>query len=367
MNLLKISAKIFLAGWIFLIPSSLSYHLDKSAGLVNGVLVDYRIPAISASQLFLTAFLITLIFSLSTDHGGKHYEFIHSLGRLGTTVLIVSFIFQCALGVYQLRFQRSLTGYLPLGEVDYVQPQIAKGVFGGSIYKLPYGTTAHPNVLAGFLVISFLTLLLQPFVKIDKRYRLFLFMLTVLMCFLTQSLVAATALLIAGVFFQLVKIKARKLVRLFILLLPIFSFLFFIFPFAYSSPNPSVARRAQLQQIALRMVESRPLTGVGWNNFTLLEEQYGLIPGPIRFLQPVHNVFLLLIAELGILGLAGVLLLGRAIWKVNAFWLPLLGALVFIGSFDHYLLTLSSGRMLLLLFFSAIYLSRKHQQQIVII
>lgn len=359
------ATKFFLLFWIILIPSSLSYHYNEASGLVKGVLVDYRIPIISASALALTAFLICLLISLRVV--GKREKFLMSLGRFSAFALIISFMIQVSLGLFQFRFQRSATRYLPLGEVDYSSPQIAKGTFfSGQIYKLPYGTTNHPNILAGFIVVSFLLLAVQQFMTIRRRNLALLFIVSATLCFLTQSLTASLALWIGSLILLAYKTRLTKVIRLGLILFPLFSVLLFSLPQALNHPDPSISRRAQLQKIALKMIQAQPIGGVGWNNFTLYQEDYGYIPSTTRFLQPIHHSYLLLIVELGLMGWGLNLLFHLFVLRVHPLWLPVISALVVIASLDHYPVTLSIGRMLFLLIVLMVLLHKSKPKTLII-
>ncbi len=75
-------------------------------------------------------------------------------------------------------------------------------------------------------------------------------------------------------------------------------------------------------------------------------DHYGYIPAATRWLQPVHNIYLLILSETGIFGVLGfAYLLLKS--KKN---LPLF-ILLFLGLFDHYPLTLQTGLLLWLLIF----------------
>ncbi|MCG2691495.1 O-antigen ligase family protein, partial [Microgenomates group bacterium] len=91
--------------------------------------------------------------------------------------------------------------------------------------------------------------------------------------------------------------------------------------------------------------------GVGLNNFTVTMEKYGYVTATTRFLQPVHNIYLLILSETGLIGLAGFIYLlykGRSLFidKVQPCHLALL-ILLFLGLFDHYFFTLQQGLLLL--------------------
>ncbi|MCL5090714.1 MAG: hypothetical protein M1514_01755, partial [Patescibacteria group bacterium] len=96
--------------------------------------------------------------------------------------------------------------------------------------------------------------------------------------------------------------------------------------------------------------------GVGLNNFIPAAADQ-LLVGPSRFLQPVHNIFLLQLSETGLLGLLGLLgLISLPIWILikrrnfaAKFLIAVWVIIFFLGLFDHYFLTLPQGYRLLFL------------------
>jgi putative inorganic carbon (HCO3(-)) transporter len=75
--------------------------------------------------------------------------------------------------------------------------------------------------------------------------------------------------------------------------------------------GPSGSGRSDLWTIGLRMVEDKPVTGVGAGNFPVSSVHYLLEPGTIvrdEFIVDVpketHNIFLQVLSELGVVGLA---------------------------------------------------------------
>jgi O-antigen ligase len=124
------------------------------------------------------------------------------------------------------------------------------------------------------------------------------------------------------------------------------------------SLGESLSERASLAQSALSMIFSRPFFGVGPNNFI---SSLPFFSKNSFVLQPVHNVYLLVGAELGI---PGIILFCGFLWSIikrfYLLWrkslvvernrlLPLglaLFAILFLGFFDHYFLTLQQGQLL---------------------
>ena len=95
-----------------------------------------------------------------------------------------------------------------------------------------------------------------------------------------------------------------------------------------------------------------PLLGVGLGNF---------IPSLVRFLpgsfllseklQPVHNLPVLLVSEIGFVGLALIVLLLHQNYRkiLNPQFLTLVVIVIITGSFDHYWWTLPQNKLILLL------------------
>ena len=110
-------------------------------------------------------------------------------------------------------------------------------------------------------------------------------------------------------------------------------------------------KRGQLNLAALEMIKGSPWFGVGLGNF-LVELPEFQRNNQIFWFQPVHNILLLLISEMGLLGL-GVLvwLIGRKIdWKKWDKWTWLILAIIFVsGMVDHYWFTLPQNMWLLVL------------------
>ena len=117
--------------------------------------------------------------------------------------------------------------------------------------------------------------------------------------------------------------------------------------------SESVVVRQQLNSAAITMWQHSPLFGVGLGNF-LVELPKNLPSRTIYFLQPVHNIYLLLLSETGIVGLGSFLLL---LWYIfqrirNSKLKAPIVALLLLGLIDHYPLTLQQGQLLFTLFLS---------------
>ncbi len=119
----------------------------------------------------------------------------------------------------------------------------------------------------------------------------------------------------------------------------------------------SFANRETLNLIALRMVKQNPIFGVGLRNFVVEMDGYAgekLLP---YLHQPVHNLYLLIAAEAGILALFVFVVvlyyilrsttrhLKQSILRYSLV-LTFFGFLV-LGFFDHYLWTIQQGSLML--------------------
>jgi hypothetical protein len=82
----------------------------------------------------------------------------------------------------------------------------------------------------------------------------------------------------------------------------------------------SLGLRQQLSQVAWQLWRSSPWLGVGLNNFTLHTPE--LLYNSIHWQQPVHAVWLLVLSELGVLGLLalGGLWLSVLAWPLLMIW-----------------------------------------------
>ena len=360
---------------LLFLPTQLGRHFWPQFSVVYSLPIDYLSPTIyfwdilvlSLWTVFLTSgkhinrlaliffyfFILTqalsLIFNpLGTGEGLVRLEQYMVAGLFGVYVassklktqnsklylpLSLAILGEAVLAILQF-LKGGSVGLWILGERTFSlsTPAIAKFDFYVREFLRPYGTFPHPNVLAGFLVIS---LLLLP----ARKWPFLLGGLTIL---LTVSRVTMIAAFLAAMFF--IKKSRKLLVLLSLLLLPI---LYTRYSSIFSFDNLTLLRREQLSLIAFNLWGSHFLFGVGLNNF-IPAAANALLSGPSRFLQPVHNIFLLALSETGAIGFFGVLgLFGYPIYRRRL--LLIWAIIIFLGLFDHYFLTLPQGYRLLFL------------------
>ena len=240
-------------------------------------------------------------------------------------------------------------------------PGIAKFDFYGTQFLRPYATFPHPNVLAAFMVVilpllSFLRK--QESIKNGSRIKYGMTVVAVLVGGISTILTVSRVVLVAGLVEALLLLRKKILVWLMLGVILISPYLYTRFSAVFNFDNLSILRREQLTEVAWDMFLAHPVLGAGLNNF-IPQASDQLLVGPSRFLQPVHNIFLLALAETGILGLLGFLgFIGYPLFKLlklnpKPFTLnPILllwGVIIFLGLFDHYFLTLPQGYRLLFL------------------
>ncbi len=323
--------------WLFFILSqlfSLLAYLDYPFNLARGLvrIEQYMVAGmfgVYLASLDLARFKLIIFWSLG-------------LSILGESVLaIAQFLKGATLGLWVL------------GERTFSlsTPAIAKFDFYGRQFLRPYATFPHPNVLAAYMVIS--VIILGIFRSLKKAP---FFRIVSILAGLTTLLTVSRAAILAG-FFEAIVLLGRRWKILFLVLVLILSpILFTRYLAVLNFDNLSLVRREELSGIAFRMWLSSPIFGVGLNNF-IPKVADELLVGPSRFLQPVHNIFLLTLAETGVLGMLGLLgLIGYPIFMLFKLrstnyelrtLLLIWGVIIFLGLFDHYFLTLPQGYRLL--------------------
>lgn len=278
----------------------------------------------------------------------------------------ISILLQFSIVCYQWWFQNSLFPYYIFGE-----PQMswslfmAKSTWTVTEKILPYGTTAHPNVAAGFMVIYFFLLVEWSrnianrkfnFQNLKKYVMIVIFLMVFSITFLTESVSAIFALSI-GLIILFINVFKHQNIQLDMkkwhLLMIIFTYISSVLIIYYGqySSDDTFFRRSVLLQASLNLIKTNPIIGVGAQQFTIALNQSDFSQQLAPFIQPVHSVFWLMVTELGLIGLVVLIEFSK---KIKSSWasskLPIL--LFFIAPliiFDHYLYSLGSGLLLLFL------------------
>ncbi len=289
--------------------------------LVNIYVSDNNVPSIYKWLKAMEMFLLGVVI-LKTKHLDP---FKHFVKPLSYSVFVI-----CLLGLAQYINKASIGGVMYfLGEREFLfsDPNIA---------PYPYSTFSHPNSFAGFLLV-FGIFLLQYRKKFEIKYFWTVSLLVVINLILTNSLNVYVA--IAILFFVMVKNN--------------YAFMFLTFDLS----QRFVTHRVELIQASWQMIKENFWFGVGLNNF---------IPNLVKVsksfvnaweLQPVHNIFLLVFSEIGLIGLVGFSILLFSSMTTTSYAIY---AIILTGLNDHYWLTLQQNMLLFTYVLALSKLRQKH-------
>ena len=328
-------------------------NLNKKAGILFGFFFLAQTLSLFsavnhiAALVRLKEYLITALFGFYIS--GIDFSKFKSYLVSG---LFLSVLFSCMLGIGQFLSGRSV-GFWLLGEREFnvITPLVAKFNFYDRVFLRPYATFSHPNLFAGFLVLSLPMLI----IGIKRGFSSLKLLLSLIISITVLITFSRPAVLLTGVIVLFMYKRFWKLILIFAALVLPLLVVRFVSIFTFDSL--AVLRRQELAEYAIELFFRNPALGNGLNNFINLLASDRVLVGTSRFLQPVHNIFLLVLSEAGLLGLAGFLsLFVFGIWKnhkKNDKFSKVLTAnllmIILLGFFDHYFLTLSQGQRLLFL------------------
>ncbi len=293
-------------------------------------------------------------------------------------VLPIWIVVEGLLAIGQIAKGGSLNGFWWwLGErsFDFNTIGIAQMSVANNGIVRAYGTFSHPNSLAGFMLISlilwvrFKSLSATPLLplrkgrQINNIYWWGVMWLGIIGIILTGSRTIWVLSLLSIVWllwgnFRNIKNKGKILFLIIILFFTIYKMIDFNYPFRSflgGWDENGLLKRGQLNLASIEMFEKSPLFGVGAGNFLVNLPDYQK-NNQIFWFQPVHNIGLLLLSEIGILGL---LIFGfkslffktikNLIKNNDKIMLLILGVIFLSGMVDHYWLTLPQNMWLLAL------------------
>lgn len=383
---------------LFLLPSQLAYHFWPEFAFIFGIRVDYLAPAVYLSDVLLV-YLLLINFKIFSKHVW-FLGFILCLGIVNTLfsvlplatllrwikilevsgfaiyisrqkivkagdiykTLFYSAIFFSLIGIFQF-FVGSTLGdaFYIFGERSFNSntPGIALVNLWGRSFLRAYSTFPHPNSMAGYIGII---IILSSSIK--HKPVLFLTGLIVIVVgfVFSFSLTAFCAMLLVYLLFITTrKVKLIKNISLsiygFVILLSIITPVIanLAVPFLNTFPE-NVYQRLDLAIVSGKLVGQRFLFGEGLNSFIFAATK---IKGTISYswlMQPVHNIYLLVLSEVGIVGLLCIAYLFYKLLFKNlvANNITLILCLIFIivtGFADHYWLTLQQNILLLAVVF----------------
>jgi O-antigen ligase len=297
---------------------------------------------------------------------------------------------QSILGIIQFFLGHS-TGLSIIGEsfVSHETPGVAKIIINGAKHIRAYGTFAHPNILAGFLLIPIFIIFGKLFNKLrfsknskkiptasadpqtsknklvfshettlfnDSKYLLsFLLVINLVGLGLTFSRSAILGLFLGLAIFMF-HVKYIKSIKWFIILITLIAFILsfssinFVNKHSSLLSSQSLEERVLYNNVSHETINYRPVQGVGIGQFVINE--YMLLPNLDGWrYQPEHNSYLLIFSELGAVGfiLFSLILVsliscigGKAILTHLPYYCLII-SFYFILFFDHYFWDIKTG------------------------
>lgn len=369
---------------VFSIPFQLGYHFWLPETYVKSFRIDYLAPTLYLTDIFIILYLIFnlktvfvslrkykrlfflslvfIFFNLLPSHFNLvsifawfrffGYFLLYLVLRQTTDLkqkvrfpFLVSLIIVITLAFLQFIWQSSLGGlFYFLGErpLSVALPNVAKI---GSHLLRPYSTFSHPNSLAGYLLVCLVIL------RIFKSPKVFKY-LTTLAIILTFSKTAIFTLLIIQ--FVQVSLAQTIILSTILSLIPILKL------------STSFSSRFYLFFPSFQIIANNLFAGVGLRQFIPSLANY--LPGnQISYftLQPVHNLFLLIIAELGLLPVFAMgLLIVKESFKLSAVSCQLITILLLTGALDHYWWTLPQNQLIIILAYALLSTHHSHRRWI---
>ena len=421
-----LSSAVFL---LFVLPLNITSQLPESVSIlgieliisnpyVNGVYVNYLVPTIALTDLALFLFCFAcftkrrniLIKKISTKYlwytvpliiffllqnilipSPLHllntlriFQIIFSIfcffftfpwkearKRLNLFLLFISFgiISQGVLGTIQF-LRGSSIGLTLFGE-----SQVVSGMQGSSFVELgeqlflrAYGTFPHPNLLGGYFLLVFLFLIvLEKHLNRKRKYFVYILLVLILIFALfTFSRIILLLLLLSLILFLCSKFRLVKNVNLYSFTSTLLSERF---ANLLISKDNSLVDRLNLFRASIHVLKENILFGTGIGSYVqAMGENVPRTAKGILLLQPVHNIFVLLLAELGIVGFFATVLFVFKLFVLNVKKITIYSILILlcvfvIGMFDHYLVSLPQGLILLVLFLLLFFFESKGLKQ----
>jgi hypothetical protein len=409
-NILGVLLKDFIKSSLLTIFLTLSFNityqlpysvfgLQLADPFVDGVIVNYLVPIVSILDISVILLLLSMFFSKKINLEWEGFSFL-KIFTLFASYLIVQSVLKGSflslfnsfrLLLYLFTFYNLFKNiksvlnqktyiYLLIGSIFLVlfqgvvallqfsggsslglsflgESHVVSGMSGSSflnlndsLYLRGYGTFPHPNVFAGWLIFNIL-LGCFLFENMNKKrdYAIVLMILSSLVLILTFSRIS---------FFVCVIVWVAFLVKVFIDSKGMKSFAFLGLLSErvlnlFNSGDTSWSDRVGLMRSSFHIIKTNILTGVGLGRFVAnMDDTVPRSSSNILLLQPVHNVFLLIVSEIGLIGfsLFGTLLyffFKNREWSLR-FVMGLI-AIFIISMFDHYLFSLPQGLGMLFL------------------
>lgn len=237
-----------------------------------------------------------------------------------TIITIINLIIEIIISSYQITFKQSLGAYF-LGESKInigAGGYISKVIILGNTFLRGYGSFPHPNVLANYTLFIILIILISKKAlqykdilwefygslaarKLNKLLDITLFLAAINLLLTFSRIPIFLGILV--LLYYLYRYKLRPQTK------PAFlyfsgSILIGLFSFVYFATNwqSSLANRYALNLLAINIIQFSFPRGLGPGQFVSAFDIFHIISNGQSFIQPVHNIYLLLMSEIGIWG-----------------------------------------------------------------
>jgi O-antigen ligase len=383
LHIVDIGVIFALAGLISFIGVRKLLAVPGTKFFLGLLLVFILIQVLVFRQLIVIYLLLRLILYLITSWfllGSIRKKYLNH--KQMSTVLfwwvLLGSVLQSGIGISQF-INRRMLGLSMLGE-----SQINVGGFNTSAVQLPigyflraYGTFPHPNILGGFLVTALVLIISQlSFIKFQlKKYAAVAAIVIIqLGIFVTWSRVAWVISVILMVYWlgSFIRFKQKNLFKYYVGVLVVVAGILTVWALGSSSSVAVAIRsrlitqsgltdiswreRFELMEKAWKFWKTDPIFGTGLGNFLIrLSEDPIYTSSGIRIIQPVHNIFLLILCETGLIGISisiGIMgLFLKYLIPIRSkmpIFISMAGIVALAGNLDHYLVTLPQGLVLLI-------------------
>jgi O-antigen ligase len=368
-------------GWvsgIFIRLSDISWLLLPLVWLAGGGVRPHLAPRVSIPTV---AFILACLFSLanSTAGGFSFYQVVQLSTlfvcyfliaantltgeedlRLVVRFLMISLLFQSALSIFQ--HQTAIDLNLRTGQ-DVSFMTVGEGVVRS------FGTIGRPNAFGAYIapLIIMAQVMIMSGVERGRGLAWLAMVLGVLALIFSFSRGAWISFAVANVFLVLVALKRRLewVKRLLLAQLVvgaiIFPFSLIILQRIFGYDANAAWSRWPLMVLAWNMIQVHPLLGVGVNTFLNVAPYYITPDIAGAWVGEVHNMYLLVFAEAGVVGLVTFLWMMGAVFSqavglsraedpfLSALGLGGMGAMVAVAT--HMFVDMFTGSILLSLFF----------------
>ena len=365
---------LLVAALFFLLANKKEIYLSKDKFLyflfLYSLFIGFISPLPAVSFYYLAIIYLAALFAYLIKFLPKYFVF---------KMVLLSGAIQAVMAICQLYTQKVWANKW-LGVAEHLPQTLGTSVVevGGDRILRAYGALSHPNILGGFMFVAIFAgiyLWLNFYSRMDEKgwhkafkkksiSEFFLIILGLILCSygLLASFSRGALLALALSLFSLLLInifRSKWLVvnvvikYLIVFLLVAISFNI-IWPGAWSTriqaegrlEEKSISERIDtLDQLGWRDYKTAFLgQGLGMNTYEVYSQD---TTRPIHDNQPIHDIFILLLAEVGVIGAFLLFNVVRIIVKsanqVDVMATSMILGLIVIGFFDHYLWTSWTG------------------------